>query len=348
MTKLIAAIRSIFIFLMVIPATTYCQQIDKERTFYVASWNVENLFDVLDDPYINDSEFLPESEKEWTEDKFQKKLSNLAQVINYMNDGCGPDILGLIEIENINVLKWLIYKFKDRDYVIVHRDSPDQRGIDNALIYDRTLFGIVDVDTVRVDIPTITPTRYILHTILKHLKTDQSIHFFVNHWPSRSGGEVKSEPNRIAAAETLKRTIDRVRTEDPDAKIILMGDFNDDPNNKSVEQVLGAKNFECDDQFINNEILNLSYKKFSSGEGSYLYGAKWNMIDQMMISSSLFKDEVIQYDCGSYEVIKPEFMIIQEGDRKGAPLRTYAGSRYLGGYSDHFPVGARFIFKVSK
>lgn len=348
MTKLIIAIRSALLFILIIPIESTCQRIDKENSFYVASWNVENLFDTIDDPYINDSEFLPESEKEWTEDKFQKKLSNLAKVINYMNDGCGPDILGFSEVENINVLKWLIYKFKDRDYIIVHRDSPDQRGIDNAIIYDRKLFGIVEVDTIRVDIPTGTPTRYILHTILKHLKTDQSIHLFVNHWPSRSGGEVKSEPNRISAAETLKRTIDKIRSEEPDAKMILIGDFNDDPNNISVEQVLGARNFECNDQISGNEILNLSYKKFSEGEGSYLYGAKWNMIDQIMISSSLLKAVEIQYDCGSYEVIKPEFMIIQEGDRKGAPLRTYAGSRYLGGYSDHFPVGARFIFKESK
>jgi hypothetical protein len=344
MTKLIIAIRSIFICLLIIPITTSCQQIEKENSFYVASWNFENLFDTFDDPYINDSEFLPESEKAWTEDKFQQKLSNLAKVINYMNDGCGPDILGMIEVENINVLKWLIYKFKDRDYIIVHRDSPDQRGIDNALIYDRTFFGIVAVDTIRVNIPTGTPTRYILHTILKHLKTDQSIHFFVNHWPSRSGGEVKSEPNRIAAAETLKRRIDEVKANEENARIIIMGDFNDDPNNKSVESVLEAKNFDCDDQFNNNEILNLSYKKFTEGEGSYLYGAKWNMLDQIMISSSLLNGKDVQYACGSFEIIKPEFIIIQEGDRKGSPLRTYAGSRYLGGYSDHFPVGARFIY----
>ena len=208
MTKLKFTLRSILLLLFFIPFTTYCQVNDKENSFYVASWNVENLFDTFDDPYINDSEFLPESNKEWTEDKFQKKLSNLAKVINYMNDGCGPDILGLVEIENVNVLKWLVYKFKDRDYVIVHRDSPDERGIDAALVYDRKIFGIVAIDTIRVEIPTGTPTRYILHATLRHLNSNSIIHYFVNHWPSRMGGEVKSEPNRISAAKTLRREID--------------------------------------------------------------------------------------------------------------------------------------------
>ncbi|MDQ7816149.1 MAG: hypothetical protein RDU14_03935 [Melioribacteraceae bacterium] len=344
MTKLRFTLRSILLFFLFMPLTASCQVNDKENSFYVASWNVENLFDTFDDPYINDSEFLPESSKEWTEDKFQNKLSNLAKVINYINDGCGPDILGLVEIENVNVLKWLVYKFRDRDYVIVHRDSPDERGIDAALVYDRKIFGIVAIDTIRVEIPTRTPTRYILHATLRHLTSNSIIHYFVNHWPSRRGGEVKSEPNRIAAAKTLRREIDKIQLDEKDPQIIIMGDFNDDPDNKSVEQVLGAKKFECNDQFSNNEILNLSYKKFSAGEGSYLYGAKWNMIDQMMISASLLQGNEIQYDCESYEVIKPEFIIIQEGDLKGAPLRTYAGSRYLGGYSDHFPVGARFIY----
>lgn len=321
-----------------------CQTDDQGKSFYVASWNVENLFDSKDDPFINDEEFLPESSKQWTIDRFETKISNLAKVINQMNDGCGPDIIAFQEVENLNVLKWLAYRFKHRDYIIAHRDSPDERGIDVALFYDRKIFDIEDLDTVRVNLPTGTPTRYILKVSLRH-KTEKSvIHFFVNHWPSRRGGEVKSEPNRIAAAQILKKSIFQLLDEDKNSQIILLGDFNDEPDNKSISETLGAAEFNCDGE--NSTLLNLAYTKALINEGSYLFGSAWNMIDQIIISGSLYDKKGIDFACGSYEVIKPDFMIIKEGDRKGGPLPTYSGSRYLAGYSDHFPVGAKFVITV--
>lgn len=313
------------------------------NTFYVASWNVENLFDTFDDPNSNDEDFLPESTKQWTEDRYQQKLINLARVINYMNDGCGPDILGLVEVENINVLKWLVYKFKDRDYIIAHRDSPDPRGIDAALIFDRNVFGIVDLDTLRVNIPTGKPTRYILHVKLKFLRDNSLVHFFVNHWPSRRGGEVKSEPNRIEAANTLKKELENIFSNDKNSNVIMMGDFNDEPDSKSIIKILNAGDFDCENKKHNADLLNLSFKNQQNGEGSYMFGSKWNMLDQMIISPSLNDGTGIDYTCNSFSVIKPEFMVVKEGDRKDGPLPTYSGNRYYGGYSDHFPVGAKFI-----
>jgi len=311
------------------------------KSFYVASWNIENLFDTKDDPNINDEEFLPEGSRQWTIDRFETKISNLAKVINHMNDGCGPDIIAFQEVENLNVLKWLVYRFKHRDYIIAHRDSPDERGIDVALFYDRKVFDIEELDTLRVEIPTGTPTRYILHVALRHKNEKSIIHLFVNHWPSRRGGEVKSEPNRIAAARVLKNLVDKILSEDKSSKIILLGDFNDEPDNKSIQETLGASEFNCSES--NNNLLNLAYTKASRNEGSYLFGSTWNMIDQIIISGSLFDKKGIDYLCDSYEVIKPDFMVIKEGERQGGPLPTYSGSRYLGGYSDHFPVGAKFI-----
>lgn len=324
------------------PFIIKCQSSPPADSFYVANWNVENLFDVEDDPLKNDSEFLPESDKQWTEDRLEKKLNNLTRVINYMNNGCGPDILGVEEIENINVLKFLAYKIKDHDYIIAHRESPDERGIDAALIYDRSKFDIVKIDTLRVNLPTNYNTRFILQVTLKHKASGENVNFFVNHWPSRRGGEEKSEKNRFAAAEVLKARVDLLKKNGSN-NIIIMGDFNDEPGNLSLTNVLSAVKFDCGDN-QKNFLLNASYKKFERGEGSYNYKSDWNMLDQIIISSELQDGKEIEYVCDSFEVIEPPFAIAKEGSRKGAMTPTYSGDKYIGGYSDHFPVGAKFYY----
>lgn len=196
-------IKILFLTIILPLNTCFCleQNYQLIDSLYIASWNVENLFDTIDDPNKNDSEFLPTSAKEWDFAKLDFKLHNLAQVINYMNNGKGPDILGLQEVENISVVKRLIYKLNERDYIVAHRESPDERGIDASLIYDRKVLDIISVDTLLVKLPTNYNTRHILHVTLKHKITNVSLHVFVNHWPSRRGGEVKSEPNREAAAK---------------------------------------------------------------------------------------------------------------------------------------------------
>ena len=152
----------------------------KKEEFYVAQWNLENLFDAVHDQDKDDSEFLPESEKFWTDGKLEQKLTNLAKVINYMNGGKGPDILSMEEVENLGVMKRLIYKLSDRDYFPAHRESPDVRGIDVGLFYDRNVFDIKALTPIHVELPNKNPTRDILHVTLEYKNTKEIVHFFVN------------------------------------------------------------------------------------------------------------------------------------------------------------------------
>ena len=159
----------------------------------------------------------------------------------------------------------------------------------------------------------------------------------------------KSEPNRIAAAKYLHIAIDSLLKSDAASQIIVLGDFNDEPNNKSIEEILNAKNFNCSSKnYPGSILLNLAYKKFSEKQGSYLYRKNWNMIDQIIISQALDDKKGMDYKYGSFEIVKPEFMVVKSGDRKGGPLATFAGSKYLGGYSDHFPVAAKFYLIKGK
>ena len=331
------------IFLLLLPVIISAQNA-KIDSFYVANWNMENLYDTQNDSLTNDEEFLPESNKNWTDDRLEQKLTNLVKVINYMNKGCGPDVLAMEEIENIMVMKRLIYKMRDRDYVIVHRNSPDRRGIDVGLIYDRSVFTIDSVEAIHVELPTHSPTRDILHTILIHKKTGKKVHFYVNHWPSRLGGEEKSNINRVETALVLKRSLDSLKLAQKENNVIILGDFNDEPANESITETLGAKDFSCGSS-DGSSLLNLSYKKFAEGEGSYLYNGKFEMIDQIIISPNFVFGNNSGYECGSFEIIKPQFIIYESGRRKGGAIPTYEGSKYIGGFSDHFPVGAKFKMK---
>ncbi|MFA5806679.1 MAG: hypothetical protein WC879_18765, partial [Melioribacteraceae bacterium] len=206
---------------------------------------------------------------------------------------------------------------------------------------------IDSVSTLYVELPNGKPTRDILHVVLIYRKNKEKVHLYVNHWPSRRGGEQKSNINRIVAASVLKKSLAALTKTSPNSNIIIIGDFNDEPNNESVEKVLGASDFECANP-SKNLLLNLAYKKFTNHEGSYLYGRKFNMIDQIIISYSFLDGKRSEYECNSFSVIKPQFMVFKEGKRKGGAIPTFEGSQYIGGFSDHFPVGAKFIIKGKK
>lgn len=332
-------ISTTFLMFMLMISSSYCQQNGKE-SFYVVTWNVENLFDTVDDPLINDQEFLPGTAKDWNESRFETKLENITKVINYMNEGCGPDIIALQEVENINVLKSLSYNFKDRDYIMAHRDSPDERGIDVCLLYDRNVFDIVEIIPIKISLPSKSPTRDILHVKLMHKNSKTELNVFVNHWSSRRGGVKTSEPNRIETAKTLKEYLNNL---EGGAYSIILGDFNDEPSNTSIENILGAKDFPCSIP-AQVALLNLSYKKYKNDEGSYLFQSSWDMIDQIIVSQNFLDGANLEYECDSFSIIKPFFMIEKEGSRKNGPKPTYRGNEYVGGYSDHFPIGAKFYF----
>ncbi len=323
----------------------------KPDTLFIASWNLENLFDTTDDPGKNDVEFTPEGRKDWTEDRLNKKLYNLSRVIRSMNEDKGPDILGVVEVEHKAILDSMIAKFlPDKFYKVAYAESPDERGIDNGLIYKTSKFKVLNVNTDTIHLPDNYPTRLILNVNLLDNKGDTLI-IFVNHWPSRIGGEEKSQPNRVAAAITLKKNVDHYFSVNPDSKIFIFGDFNDEPANVSILDNLHAEPFLCDSVQSKNNVemnhkgtlFNLSYSLFNEGEGTYKYKSTWNLLDQIIVSRDIITGDKISYICNSFTIYKPWFIVTHSGKYEGTPFPTYGGNRYLGGYSDHFPVFAKFI-----
>ena len=317
-------------------------------TLYLAFWNQENLFDTIDDPSIDDEAFLPNGEMEWTEDRLDKKMYNMARIIRKMNDGNGPDILGVCEVENQAVLDDMVNRFlSDLEYKSAYLESPDNRGIDNGLIFKKEKFKLLNVQADTVYLADGWPTRLIYGANLL-TSENKKITVFVNHWPSRSGGQKESEPKRIAAAHTLRSAVDRIFQADSNSNIFIIGDFNDDPVNVSVLETLKAHPIKCDSlnsgyEFSSgSELFNLSYDSYEKGEGSFKYKDAWNMLDQIIVSGSIIVGDDFNYICNSFEVFKPELIITRSGQYEGTPFPTYGGRRYLGGYSDHFPVVSKF------
>lgn len=323
----------------------------KSDTLFVAFWNLENLFDTIDDPTKEDQEFLPDGIKAWTEERLDKKMYNLARVFKSMNDYKAPDVIGVVECENQEILQKFISRyFKEKKYKISYAESPDNRGIDCGFIYDANKFELIRTASHEIKKLSNSPTRLILHTKLK-TKNGEEISFFVNHWPSRRNGASESEYKRIETAKVVKREIDKLFDKNEKAKIILMGDFNDEPVDESILKYLGAEPFKCEISNSKNidvpqgELYNISYNLFEQGLGTISFRDDWNLFDQIIISSSLIKQEGLTYLCDSFSIYNNELVATRSSKFKGTPFPTYGGNRYLGGYSDHFPVSAKFIIK---
>ena len=329
------------IFLIILTSMSYSQ--DANDTLYIAAWNIENLFDSIDDPNKRDEDFLPDGKKEWSQEKIDKKIEHLAEVIASMNNGNGPSILGVTEVEHQHLLDTMLVRhFGHKNYKIAYTESPDKRGIDNGLIYDGEIFSLNYFDTLRVNLKSGYPTRYIFHVNLIH-KNGTEINLFVNHWPSRSGGEEKSRPNRAKAASVLKEKVDQLFSENENSIIIALGDFNDEPDNRSISEILDVNFFECEKDITESTLYNLSSKTFKEGEGTYLYRGDWNMLDQIIVSNGTLSNDNFHYLSNSFELYKPSFMLTKSGKYKGAATPTFGGSKYLGGYSDHIPVGENLL-----
>lgn len=344
----------IITFLFIISVAT-CAQSNNDQFLFVSFWNLENLFDTFDDPQKNDNEFLPEGSKQWTTDRLERKFYNLARVIRSMNNGNGPDILGVCEVENKNLLDSLVSKYLfDKKYLTESPEAPDKRGIQTGIIFNSEKLKLLQVFIDTIYLGQDIQTRLLLGgKFLLKPKAD-TLYVFVNHWPSRRGGVGESEPRRIKAAKTLRNRIEKILSQNNRAKIIVMGDFNDEPINNSILNYLEAKPILCDSiEMINkitlnednSDLFNLAYKSFSQGEGSYKHRDHWNMLDQIIVSKELITNSRIRYLCNSFQIYKPEFMITKSGKYQGTPFPTYGGNRYLGGYSDHFPITAKFTIK---
>ena len=335
--------------LIFLSSISYAQS--KDDTLFISFWNLENLFDTIDDTEKNDEQFLPDGDKEWTDERLDIKLNHLARVIRSMNNSNGPDLLGVCEVEHQSMLDSLIAMYlNDFNFKIAYVESPDKRGIDNGLIYNSNIFELLSVKGDIVNLKDNWPTRPIVNVKLIYKSVD-TLSVYINHWPSRSRGREESEPNRIAAASTLRNSVDEDFTKNPNAQIIVFGDFNDEPTNVSILETLNANTFRCDslsaEYLINTkgELFNTSYQAYEDGLGTYKYRDDWNMLDQIIISADLITNPDFYYICNSFNIYKPYFMVTQSGNYTGTAFPTYGGSRYLGGYSDHFPVTAKFLIR---
>jgi predicted extracellular nuclease len=340
-------IKSIFICLLLtilstLPPFTFARSQD---TLTIAFWNVENFFDTLNTNGKNDEEFSPASKKHWNSERYQSKVLHLAQVIGDMNGSRGPDILGMSETETKEVVDDLVNStIKNLNYKVVRIQSPDERHISTALIYKSDKFELLNAEGDTVHLENNHPTRLILHVSLL-MKNNETLHVFVNHWPSRLGGQDASEINRVTAAKTLRASVDNLLKKDLAANIVIMGDFNDEPTNNSIKRDLNAEEFICDSADFSYSLHNLAWEKKRKGEGTLKFQDQWNMLDQIIVSSVDVQSTHLPFYflCGSFTIFKPVYMIETDEKYTGSPLPTYGGNKYLAGYSDHFPVVAKFL-----
>jgi predicted extracellular nuclease len=310
--------------------------------YTVVSYNVENLFDTVDDPKIPDEEFLPASEKKWDNEKYQKKLTDIAKVISEVNPKEMPEVVGLVEVENRTVLEGLVKtgKLSGQEYSIIHEESPDYRGIDVAMIYRKDAFKEISHEVLPVVFPDDPEfkTRDILHVTGK--MRNKTVHLFVNHWPSRTGGDEKTEPKRVLAASVLKKKVDQILAADPKARIVIMGDMNDEPANKSLHETLGAGA-----PGSGAALVNLMMPDDTSGKGTYFYSGNWNMLDNLVVSEAVLKGKGMEVEGQKGNIYSADWMVFTNKTGDKTPNRSYVGDKYVGGVSDHFPVYFKMIVR---
>ena len=310
----------------------------KRDNAVIAFYNLENLFDTENDPLINDEQFLPDGDYQWTEERYQRKLENMSKVISLIaKEYGGPVAIGVSEVENRRVLEDLVAtdNLKPFNLGIVQYDSPDRRGVDVALLYQKDRFRVIHSYPYRLiteDTNFRTRDQILVTGIIDEIDT---VNIIVNHWPSKLGGEKRSMPKRIAAAELSKHISDSLMHANPAAKVLIMGDLNDNPNAKSIVEYLQAKG-KVKDVGV-NQLFNPMYKLYMDGIWSYVYRDEPNVIDQIIISYGLL-NATKGFKYNSARIFRASFLLTKSGSYEGIPLRTFAGGNYLGGYSDHLPV----------
>ncbi len=317
----------------------------------VGFYNFENLFDTLDTPNVEDEEFTPQGSRLWTGERYRDKLDHLAKVVEELGADLSPDglaILGVAEIENRSVLEDFVAhpKLSERNYQIVHFNSPDFRGIDVALLYNPKYFEVTHQRAIPLKIydddGELRPTRDIL--LVSGIFDGDPLHVLVNHWPSRRGGQKATQDYRNAGALICKKICDSITTVDPMARVIIMGDLNDDPVSPSVRKVLDAKR--SPDLVPPGGLYNPMYDYFKKGLGTLAYRDAWSLFDQILLTSGFLQDEN-GYRYHATFIHNPIYLTQRSGRFKGYPMRTYGGSEYLGGYSDHFPVYVALLKEVN-
>ena len=319
----------------------------------VAFYNLENLFDTINTPGVIDEEFTPDGAKSWTGKNYWDKQQNLAKVLSEIGRDLNPDgpaIIGVAEIENILVLEDLVNMpaIADRQYQIVHYDSPDARGVDVAMFYSPRHFRLLKSRAIPVNFNNTEgrplKTRDILYS--KGILAGDTVHVFVNHWPSRRGGESASRPLRSGCAAIVRSVVDSIRSESPMAKVIVMGDLNDDPINESVYKVLEAKPDRK--KILPDQFYNPFYNFYKKGQGSNAYQDAWSLFDQIMISYGFVSTDATGFTFYQAGIYNPPYMQQKSGRYKGYPFRTFDGDTYISGYSDHYPTYIHFLKEHKK
>lgn len=303
----------------------------------IAFYNLENLFDTVDDPEKADEDFLPGGFKNWDEYRYLDKLEKITKSIASISSKDLPAIIGVSEIENKTVLVDLLYQpaFKDK-YDFVHYDSPDRRGIDVALLYNKEKFKPISHQKIQVLIDGNDDyvTRDILY--VKGEIDNEIVHFFVNHWPSRREGTLRSMPRRIAAANCLYTKAHSLLRSDSSAKIVIMGDFNDLPVSKSIASILNAKS---NKNISTYQFYNLASIPYRKKMGSLFAKNQWLMFDQIIISKGMMTGKGLKINSPRLTVHLDKKLLYYDKKRSMyRPNKTYSGKKYHGGYSDHLPV----------
>ena len=334
---------SLILILLIFYSGILSAQKDNYKLAAIGFYNLENLFDTDDDPKINDEEFLPDGKNAWTPDRYEEKLANMAYAISQIAiDQVQPglSILGLAEIENRKVLEDLASHplLKERNYQIVHFDSPDRRGVDVAMFYNPRHFKVKESQPVELIVYGETGKReYTRDILLVGGEFDgEELFIMVNHWPSRRGGESRSAYKRNKAASICRAISDSIYAIKPHAKVVIMGDLNDDPTSPSLTGHLRAKGKKSDVEA--GGLFNPFYDFYRRGLGSNAYQDSWSLFDQIIISQNFLDEKQSGYKFLKANIFNKQFLVQQTGKYKGYPFRTFSFDNYQGGYSDHFPT----------
>lgn len=306
----------------------------------VAFYNLENLFDTIDDENVLDDDFLPKSDRNWTPKRYEKKIFKLGTAISelgFEETDNAPILIGVAEVENKKVLSDLVdsKKLQPFDYDFIHYNSPDERGIDVGLLYQKRHFEVIHSESIPILLYNEHGERdYTRDTLyVKGVTHGEDIHIFVNHWSSRRDGSKETAHKRIKAAKTIREKIDHIQQTEFDPHIIIMGDFNDNPNDDSIKKHL-----------MNVDLYNPMEKLLTVHEGSLNYKGEWNLFDQIIFSINFFNYKKGTHSFASADIFNDHFLTQWKGRYTGIPFRTYAGRKYLGGYSDHYPVYVKLKF----
>ena len=334
--------KSFLLSLILLSQSLFSQEIESSRRI-IAFYNLENLFDTIDDPDTYDEDYTPSGKLNYTSFDYGRKLRKLSSIIRKIGSDesdSGPHILGVSEVENRQVLEDLISQpeLDSLSYAIAHVDSPDLRGIDVALIYREDIFFPLTYESFEVRIWDDSGQRVFTRDVLwvHGIMDAEEIHLLVNHWPSRRGGAERSSSKRMKAAYVNKKIIERIRGQQSNAKILILGDFNDDPTDKSLVQGLGARSYKrLDTMGFFSPMIRL----FKKGYNTLAYRDQIHVFDQILLSSNFIDSKTEDgFKFHRAGVYNPSRLYVREGKYKGYPNRSFQNGRYAGGYSDHFPV----------